>query len=79
MKVKELIEKLQARDPEQDVVVAVKAYTRVYPNCYKAPWGVEATDGGYTTTIEVTLDEGFIISDHRTKTDRLISATGTTK
>lgn len=66
MLVKELIEQLQ-KLPKQDieVLVNVRTYTKVYGQTQVSPWQVDQSYNG--ATIEITLPEGFSISERKKK------------
>lgn len=64
MKVKDLIAELQKRDPDQDVVIAVRTYTHVYPHEYCPPWDIASNIWGQVV-LDITLPKGMRISDHR--------------
>lgn len=64
MKVSELIAKLQKLpDQEQEVLVNVKTYTRVFGVAQVTPWEVDQSYSGATITI--TLPEGMSVARKR--------------
>ena len=65
MKVKELAEQLSKFDPELEVLVSVRAYTRRYSVAQVSPWDVT---GAYSAcTLWVSLPDNMYVVERKAK------------